>query len=108
MNMNKIVLILLVMSMISIIGAQEDTNDISNLMASHDLNDDGIVILSISDNTDGAILVHYDIYTGEYEYRPQRTAQESSTQAPQVPGLPAIAVLFIIGSLYCVYRGSKQ
>ena len=108
MSMNKIVLILLVMSTISIVGAQEGVNDINALMVAHDLNGDGIVTLSISDNEGGAILVHYDIYAGEYTYRPQQTTQTSDAQAPQVPGLPAIAVLLIIGSLYCVYRGSKQ
>ena len=108
MNINRMVLILLVISMVPIISAQEDISDINKLIAEYDLNDDGVVILSISDNEDGAVLVKYDIYTGEYEHEPQQTPQTSSTQEPQVPGFTAIPVLLIIGSLYLIYRGTKE
>ena len=103
MNINKIVLILLVMSIAPIIGAQEDT-DINALISTHDLNNDGIVILSVSDNENGAVMIHYNVYTGAHEYRVQRT----NDPEPQVPGLTVITVLLMIGSAYLIYRDDKD
>ncbi len=94
------------MLIIPIIGAQEDISNINDLIAEHDLNDDGIVMILISDNEDGAVLVEYDIYTGEREYRMPRTSD--SAPVDQVPGFTVIPALLVIGSLYLIYRGTRK
>lgn len=85
--------------MIPIISAQDD---ITKLIAAHDLNNDNVVILSISDNEAGAVLVEYDIYTGEYEYTAYQPTPEPTPQ--DVPGFTAVLVLVAIGFLYLIRK----
>lgn len=87
--------------MIPVISAQDNIDD---LITAHDLNNDNIVILSISDNEGGAVVIEYNIYTGEHEYKPYQAPPKPTPTPQQVPGFTAVSVVAVIGFIYLIRR----